>query len=257
MSSIAAIRRFFVCLLCLVAVADSYAAGTTLREQIEQQYKAARRQWQTDRTNLAVLVKFGETAFAWADTVNTSSERETIAEESVSALRLAVRDHPKSGEAHYYLALNMGQLARTRTLGALRLVSEMEVQFLAAISLNPAIHFSGPDRNLGQLYHFAPGWPMSLGDEKKARIHLEAAVKRAPDFPANRLALLEALLDGHDVEEARKQLDAVDQLWDAARIRWSTLEWEDDWAEWTELRNKHRKHLEELTGPPVPPKQKK
>jgi hypothetical protein len=151
----------------------------------------------------------------------------------------------------------MGQLARTRTLGALKLVREMEVEFKAAIRLDPSIHFSGPDRNLGQLYHFAPGWPASLGDDTLARRHLETAVRRAPDFPANRLSLIELLLDRHDVDEAKKQMEAVDQLWDTARKRWSSREWEDDWAEWTELRDKHRKHLAGLTSAPVPPKRRK
>jgi hypothetical protein len=233
------------------------SAETTLRQEIEQEYQASRRDWQSNGTNLAVLLRFGEKAFIWADTVQTSSERETISEESVSALRNAVRDHPKSASAHYYLALNMGELARTRTWGALKLVREMEVEFKAAIALDPTLDFSGPDRNLGQLYHFAPGWPASLGDDKLARIHLDAAVKRAPEFPANRLSLIELLLDRRESTEARKQLEAVDKNWDQARKRWSSREWEDDWTEWTEMRDKHRKHLEELTGPPVPPKLRK
>jgi tetratricopeptide (TPR) repeat protein len=256
MSFLASTRRLGALVSCCALVSLA-RAETTLKEEIEQQYRTARRDWQTAGTNLAAQLRFGETAFAWADTVQTSSEREAIAEESVSALRRTVRDHPESGMAHYYLAMNMGQLARTRTLGALKLVGEMEVEFKAAIRLDPAIHFSGPDRNLGQLYHFAPGWPLSLGDPVLARRHLDAAVKRAPDFPANRLSLVALLLDRRDVEEATKQLEAVDRLWDTARKRWSTREWEDDWTEWTELRDKLRNHMDELTSPPVPPKRKK
>jgi hypothetical protein len=256
MSLPAAIRSLSLLVLCC-GLSQGTSAGTTLRQEIEQEYRTSRRDWQSNTTNFAALLRFGEKAFVWADTVQTSSEREAVSEESVSAMKLAVRDHPKSAAARYYLAMNLGELARTRTFGALGLVREMEVEFKAAIALDPTVDHYGPDRNLGQLYHFAPGWPASLGDDKLARRHLDTAVQREPDFPANRLSLIELLLDRRDATEARKQLDALDALWDTARKRLSAREWEDDWAEWTELRDKHRKHLTKLTGAPVPPKLRK
>lgn len=247
--------------LLLWAVLPSFCVGAaSLREEIEKDYRTARQAWQTNRTNLVVALRFGETAFAWGDTVSTSAERATVAEETVAALRAVARDHPRSAVAHYFLAMNLGQLARTRTLGALRLVEEMVEHFNLALGIDPALEHSGPDRNLGRLHHLAPGWPLSVGDDAKARRHLEAAVKRVPEFPANHLALLDFLVAENDAAAVAKQLETLDGIWESAKRRWATRDWEDDWIEWNEQRDNIRRQLEKLGGKPtplLPPKQQK
>lgn len=52
---------------------------------------------------------------------------------------------PKSAAGHYYLGMNLGQLARTKLLGALKLVDEMEREFKAAVALDE--RFDHADRN--------------------------------------------------------------------------------------------------------------
>jgi tetratricopeptide (TPR) repeat protein len=237
------------------------SAASTLREEIEKEHLAARQEWRTNRTNLVVVLRYGETAFAWADTVASNDQRAAVADEAVTALRSAVRDHPGSAAAHYFLAMNLGQLARTRTFGALRLVDEMVEHFNLARGLDPALEHSGPDRNLGRLHHQAPGWPFSVGSAAKARRHLEAAVERAPEFPANHLALLDFLVAHKETAGATKQLETLDGIWEAAKQRWKEREWEDDWNEWNEQRDGIRRQLERLGGKPavslVPPKRQK
>ncbi len=79
------------------------------------------------------------------------------------------RANPNSAPAHYYLAMNLGQLARTEFLGALKLVREMEREFKTAAELDAQFDFAGPERSLGLLYRDAPGWPVSIGSKRKAR----------------------------------------------------------------------------------------
>ena len=90
--------------------------------------------------------------------------------------------------------MNQGQLARTKLLGAIHLVDEMEVSFKTALALDPTYDFAGPDRCLGLLYRDAPGWPTSIGSRMKARRHLQAAADLRPNHLENRLALLESAL---------------------------------------------------------------
>ena len=95
--------------------------------------------------------------------------------------------------AHYYLGMNLGQLARTRGLSALRLVNQMQREFTRARDLDEHFDWAGPDRNLGLLYRDAPAFA-SIGSRSKAREHLMRAVELAPRYPENRLNLVETYL---------------------------------------------------------------
>ena len=94
--------------------------------------------------------------------------------------------------------MNLGQLARTETLGALKLVREMEREFKTAAELDGHFDYAGPERSLGLLYRDAPGWPVSIGSRRKAREWLEQAEKLAPEYPENHLNLVESYLQWHD-----------------------------------------------------------
>ena len=75
--------------------------------------------------------------------------------------------------------MNVGQLADTkRNLSGLRMVKDMEREFLAAQSLDARFDFAGPDRNLGLLYEEAPVI-VSVGSRSKSRQHLEKAAELA------------------------------------------------------------------------------
>ncbi|HNJ42729.1 MAG TPA: hypothetical protein PKZ53_19735, partial [Acidobacteriota bacterium] len=53
----------------------------------------------------------------------------------------------------------------------------------------------------------APGWPMSLGDNKKAIECLTKALKFGPKFYLNHLYLAEAYLSLRDKKKAKEHLD--------------------------------------------------
>ena len=176
--------------------------------------------------------KLGLTAFFWADCATNDHQRASVAGEAIRACREAVARDPKSAPAHYYLAQNLGQLARTKSLGALKLVREMEKVWLKAKVLYERFDFAGPDRSLGLLYLEAPGWPTSIGSNTKARVHLEQAVQLAPNYPDNRLTLAEALLRWRKHEEFASQLKALEEHWLRAKAKHSGPEWEAAWLDW-------------------------
>jgi hypothetical protein len=150
--------------------------------------------------------------------------------------------------------MNLGQLARTELLGALKLVNEMEREFKMAAALDAQFDFAGPERNLGLLYRDAPRWPVSIGSKSKARAFLEQAEKLAPDCPENNLNLAESFLQWHESDAAKKELDSLDLLWPKAQTNFTGEVWEQSWDDWTTRRADTRKKLEEIPAPVKPPK---
>ncbi len=128
--------------------------------------------------------------------------------------------------------MNLGQLARTKTLGALRLVDEMETEFQTARDLDEKFDYAGPDRNLGLLYAEAPGWPTSIGNRSKARHHLQRAVLLEPDYPENRLNLLEAYLKWGEKIGAQREFTATSELLPKAKKEFAGAQWEVSWLDW-------------------------
>lgn len=198
-------------------------------------YLNAKTNWSqpaSDPTNAWIMAR---AAFELAEFATNNTRRAQLAVEGIDAARTAIRLNEKSAPAHYYLAMNLGQLARTQLLGALKLVSEMEKHFAIAASLDPLVDFAGPDRNLGSLYRQAPGWPASIGSRSKARIHLKKAIEQAPNFPGNQLALLEAYLDWKEPRAAEKLAEQIEQSFPDAKREFSGTEWEWAWADWMQL----------------------
>jgi len=227
--------------------ASNYTAPE--RDRFEATFHRAERARAENTNTVEVLWRFGHAAFDWADAQSRDRDRARIAQTGMDACNAALAIDPKCAQAHYFLALNLGQLAQTKTLGALRIVPRIEGAFTAALAADPSIDNAGPDRGLGLLYLEAPGWPTSIGDRAKARRHLERCVELAPTHPGNRLSLAEALLEWRDREGARAQLEAIDRDWAANRLRLADPALESDWRVWWQRRNALAARLKR---PPVP-----
>src|SRR5439155_14472761 len=129
------------------------------------------------------------------------------------------------------LGMNLGQLARTKGLGALKIVDQMEREFKAARELDEHLDYAGPDRNLGLLYRDAPSVG-SVGSRTKARKHLQRAAELAPEYPENGLNLIETCLRWSDRNGARRELKALEAAWPEARSKFSGPNWSVSWADW-------------------------
>jgi tetratricopeptide (TPR) repeat protein len=212
--------------------------------QIWQAFEQAKKNHQGNPQNVDAAWRFGRAAFDAANLATNNSERAEIAQQGIAVCKQAVTNNANSAPAHYYLGLNEGQLARTRSLSALKLVDLMEVEFTRAIELDASFDYAGPERSLGLLYRDAPVLA-SIGSRTKARAHLQRALELAPRYPENRLNMIESELKWGDRKQARKELKLLDEAWHDAQGEFSGPAWAQSWADWTDRLDKIKKTLEE------------
>jgi tetratricopeptide (TPR) repeat protein len=200
---------------------------------------AARKRSTTETTNNVAAWELGRACFTWGKLLKDPVAQEKIYTEGIAACRRSLALNPQSGPAHYYLGMNIGRVADLkRNLAAFKMVKVVEHAFQQAAALDEKYAHGGPDRNLGLLYQHAPGWPISLGNQKLARKHLERAVKLAPDYPENRLNLAEAYREWRESKLFQQELEAIQTLWPKAKTNFTGVAWEVDWADWELRRGK-------------------
>ena len=219
------------CLPCF-AGESSPAAKETAAARMERSYLEARAALLKSPDSLEAAWGFGRACFDWAEFASDHRQRAELAQEGIGACRQALERKWSLAPAHFYLGLNLGQLARTKSLGALKLVREMEDEFKTVLELDPTFDHAGPDRTLGLLYKDAPGWPTSIGSRSKARQHLLKAVELSSSFPENRLCLLEAYLEWGERKTAQAQLAATELVLADARKSFTGPAWEATWTDW-------------------------
>jgi hypothetical protein len=240
-----------------------FAAGIIFADEAQNKIFAARAETEFHRAQIRLQSNADNSTKAWqfaracydfADFATNDDERADIASRGISACRQLLAREPKNAPAHYYLAMDLGQLARTELLGALKLVREMEREFKTSLDLDAQFDFAGPERNLGLLYRDAPGWPASIGSTRNAENYLKQAVQLAPDYPENRLNLAESDLQWRDNAAAKTELAALDLLWPKAQTNFTGVAWEQSWDDWTARRAAARKKLAGISPPVKPPK---
>lgn len=210
----------------------------------EKAYAKARTDYSMHPADPRVIWEFGRSTFDLADLVPGNARRAEIAQEGIEACKRGLEQAPSSAQLHYYLGLNLGELARTKSLGALRLVDQMEREFIKSIELDSSFDYAGAERSLGMLYRDAPSFA-SIGSKSKARIHLQRALELAPRYPENRLEVLESELKWGERKTARTELKLLEQGWNAAHSEFAGPDWLASWADWTARLEKARKALDE------------
>jgi hypothetical protein len=247
----------------LVAATCIFAAGIVFADEAQDKIFAARAemefhraqiQFQSDTSNSTNAWQLARACYDFADFATNDTGRADIASQGIAACRQIIAREPKIAAAHYYLAMDLGQLARTELLGALKIVREMEREFKTASELDAHFDYAGPARNLGLLYRDAPGWPASIGNESKARSLLKQASRLAPNYPENHLNLAESYLQWTDPGHAKLELNALDSLWPKAQTNFTGEIWERSWDDWSARRAAARKKLDEASAPAKSPK---
>jgi tetratricopeptide (TPR) repeat protein len=179
-----------------------------------------------------------------------SSERAHLANEGIAACEKVIKLQPQLAEGHYYLALNLAQLARTKLLGALPLLGRMQNEWLAAKDIDETLDYGGPDRYVGLLYRDAPSWPVSLGNSHKAKQHLRHALKLAPNFPENELNMIESCLSWHDTNAAFHAAEKLRLILPAAHKEFAGDYWDVSWKDWNARLEKIDAILKIVTAAP-------
>jgi tetratricopeptide (TPR) repeat protein len=234
---------FLVVSLWLSSAFLGHAVESELSRPARKAFQQAQDHYKQQPRDLEAAWQFGRAIFDLAEFATNKTERALLAEQGIAISRQAVALGTNSAPAHYYLAMNIGQLARTKSLGALRLIGQMEHEFNAAGELDPQIDFAGPDRNLGVLYRDAPSIG-SVGSRSKARQRLQHAVELAPGYPENHLNLLETYLKWGERNNAERQLRALEQILPAARTQFTGPVWASSWVDWDPRIVKAQKSLE-------------
>ena len=216
--------------LFLTAFANAEDNSFALRA--ERAFSAAQKSVRTNATNVTTLLQLARAAFDWAEFADKDNHRASIANVGIEAARAAVERETTNAAAHYWLGMNLAQLARTKSLGALKIVRQMEEEFHGARTLDPHTDSAGPDRSLGFLYRDTPGWPTSIGSKKKAREHFERAVKLNPEFPDNHLGLLESFDEWDETQNFERQLKVTERVLAEAKSKFTGPDWESSWVDW-------------------------
>jgi tetratricopeptide (TPR) repeat protein len=226
-------RAFFI-LLCSAVAGWGGPKHPVSEAQIiaEQAYDEARSRYQTNVFNTEAAWQFARACFDVADLADQDSERAAYGREGIEACRQLLKREPNVAAAHYYLGMNLGQLAQTKSLGALPLVRQMQKEWDAAVALDPHVDFAGPDRNLGMLYRDTPGPPLSIGNRVQAIQHMMRAVELSPEYPENHLNLIESQIKWNQMAQAAHEEERLRAILPAARKQLTGPHWKDAWKDW-------------------------
>ena len=223
--------------------AQSFAA------RAETVFRAAQKKSRSEPRNNEAAWKYARAAFDFAEFAKNDEKREQIASEGIYACRQVIEREHTNAAAHYYLAMNLGQVARTKSVGALKIVNEMEREWGLAGSFDEKFDYAGADRNLGLLYLETPGWPVSIGSRSKAKQHLQRAVELAPNYPENHLNLMDAYLKWSDRKKLEREIKTTEELWPKAKMEFAGEEWESSWADWGQRWKKIKAKAGEIPKP--------
>ena len=98
------------------------------------------------------------------------------------------------------------QAGTTGGLGALSLAKQARSVLESSLKIDAAALSGSAHTSLGTLYHKVPGFPVGFGDDKKARKHLETALKLNPTGIDPNFFYAEFLLDEGETALAIKHL---------------------------------------------------
>jgi tetratricopeptide (TPR) repeat protein len=216
-------------LLCPRALTENSATPAQLA--IEQ-YSLALSNHTADVNNTTSAWRFAEACFDLAEFSTNDAQRASLAREGITAAKSAIASDPSNPAGHHYLALNLGQLARTKLFSALGLVKEMERAFLQSIKLDEKFDRAASHRSLAMLYTDAPGWPASIGSRAKARQHFDKALELAPDYPDNHLSALEAYIQWNDQARIRAGILNYKRVLEPAKEKYNSPKWRPYWRDW-------------------------
>ncbi len=212
----------------------------------QQAFAEAQREYAAHPDAADVAWHLGRATYDWAEFATNAEQRGAVARVGIAACQHLIAANPQSAAGHYYLGMDLGELAEAQapSLSAYHLIREIEREFKTAADLDERFDFAGPLRCLGLLYRDAPGWPLSIGSRHKAREYLDRAAAVAPDFPENLMNLVESNVQWRDETEAEQAWKKLAALWSEARTKLAGPGWDPSWADWTARRTAARAEFE-------------
>ncbi len=113
-------------------------------------------------------------------------------------------------QASFWLSVNYGSFGQEKgIMKSLSLVNPIKKLAERVIEIDEGYFYGGPWRVLGRLYNKAPGFPISIGDNKKAAECLGRALELGPKFYLNHLFLAELYISDRKYDKARDRLEWI------------------------------------------------
>lgn len=113
-------------------------------------------------------------------------------------------------EANFWLAVNYGSFGQEKgIMKSLSLITPIRERAEKVLELDEGYFYGGAWRVLGRLYHKAPGFPLSVGNSKKALECFEKALEFGAKFYLNHLFIAEFYISERKKDKARKHLEWI------------------------------------------------
>lgn len=133
-----------------------------------------------------------------------------LAEEGIDLAERCITTAPEEAACYYWRAVNTGFFHRVHIIGYQRGVKRMIDDCMKVIELNEGYDHAGVYRILGELYTRLPqtgGTAESITrDLDLAENYLRQAIKLAPEYPENHIALAKTLIEKENFSGTAKAL---------------------------------------------------
>src|SRR5882672_3555135 len=110
----ASLRHFFLTVLIFLSVTTVFGGTNTNKifaARAEKEFHRTQALFQSDKKNSTNAWQFARACFDFADFSTNETQRANIAKQGIAACQQLIVREPKSAPAHYYLAMDYGQLA--------------------------------------------------------------------------------------------------------------------------------------------------
>jgi tetratricopeptide (TPR) repeat protein len=159
----------------------------------------------------------------------TRGEAKGMAEKGIEYAESCLMSTPEEPGCYYWRAINTGLYYKIHIIGYQKGIKRMISDCKRVIELDPKYDHAGAYRILGELYTQLPqtaGRPDSITrDLDLAEDYLRKAVRLAPEYPENHLALAEALFRQDKFAAALEQITEAKDLTPHWRTDVSYEEW--------------------------------
>jgi hypothetical protein len=152
-----------------------------------------------------------------ADSRRSEAETDSKVRDSLAAAanrdaQACLDQAPQAAACLYYHAIALGLDARAHPLHAGDALKNMIESLTRAETIDPGYDEAGPARVKALVLVKAPAWPLGPGDPDAGLASARRAVSLRPQYPANVLALAEALAKTDDAAGARENYRRAAEL---------------------------------------------
>ncbi|MGC8765540.1 MAG: hypothetical protein ACP5QT_06610 [Brevinematia bacterium] len=140
--------------------------------------------------------------------VKDSETKKKVFEQAKNFGLAAVKIKPDAPDGHYWLGIAYAKWSEANgILSSLFYADDVLEEMTKTVELQPDFLWGLALAVRSRVYSLAPGWPISVGDRKKAYIDIYQALKYAGNYRLVWKLYADLLVDDNKTEEARKVIE--------------------------------------------------